>query len=68
MTRVVPYACYSSDNQRDASIEDQLRPGMIQPGCYVAAGFFFGFDFATFGGAGWSGPRSIELRRPAVKV
>lgn len=25
MTRVVLYARYSSDNQRDASIEDQLR-------------------------------------------
>jgi hypothetical protein len=28
MTRVALYARYSSDNQRDASIEDQLR---IQP-------------------------------------
>jgi hypothetical protein len=36
---------------------------------YVAAGFFgFGFDLAVFGGATGSGPRSIELRRPPVKV
>jgi hypothetical protein len=33
---------------------------------YVAAGFFFGF--AVFGGATGSATRSIELRRPAVKV
>jgi hypothetical protein len=25
MTRVALYACYFSNNQRDASIEDQLR-------------------------------------------
>ena len=35
---------------------------------YVAAGFFFAFGLATFGGATGSGPRSTELRRPAVKV
>jgi hypothetical protein len=34
----------------------------------VAAGFFFALDLAGFGGATGSGPRSIELRRPAVKV
>ena len=35
---------------------------------YVAAGFFFGFDFAVFGCSTGSDPRSIEVRRPAVKV
>ncbi len=34
----------------------------------VAVGFFFGLDLAGFGGATGSGPRSIELRRPDVKV
>jgi hypothetical protein len=33
----------------------------------VAAGFF-ALDFAALGGATCSGPRSIELRRPAVNV
>lgn len=35
-------------------------------GDYVAAGFFFAFDLATVGNG--SGPRSIEDKRPAVKV
>ena len=34
----------------------------------VAAGFFFTFGFAVFGCATGSGPRSMEVRRPAVKV
>jgi hypothetical protein len=34
----------------------------------VAAGFFLAFGFAGFGAATGSGPRSIEDRRPAVKV
>ncbi len=34
----------------------------------VAAGFFFAFGFATFGCTTGSGPRSTEVRRPAVKV
>jgi hypothetical protein len=35
---------------------------------HVAAGFFFALDFAAFGGATGSGPRSIEVKRPDVKV
>ena len=34
----------------------------------VAAGFFFAFGLAAFGCATGSGPRSIDVRRPAVKV
>ena len=34
----------------------------------VAAGFFLALDFAALGGAACSGPRSIDVRRPAVKV
>jgi hypothetical protein len=34
---------------------------------YVAAGFF-GFGLAALGCATGSGPRSIDDRRPAVKV
>jgi hypothetical protein len=34
----------------------------------VAAGFFFVLDFAGFGAASACGARSIELKRPAVKV
>jgi hypothetical protein len=33
---------------------------------YYAAGFFFGF--APLAGAAASGARSIDVRRPAVKV
>jgi hypothetical protein len=35
---------------------------------YVAAGFFFALGLAVFGSATGSGPRSIEVSRPAVKV
>jgi hypothetical protein len=34
----------------------------------VAAFFFFVFGFADFGAATASGPRSTELRRPALNV
>ena len=34
----------------------------------VAAGFFFALGFAVFGCATGSAPRSIDDRRPAVKV
>jgi hypothetical protein len=34
----------------------------------AAGGFFFALGFATFGGATGSGPRSTEVRRPAVNV
>src|ERR1700712_2008761 len=35
---------------------------------YVADGFFFGLGFTALGCATGSGPRSIDDRRPAVKV
>jgi hypothetical protein len=34
----------------------------------VAAGFFLAFDFAVFGGASGSDPRSIDVSRPDVNV
>jgi hypothetical protein len=44
------------------------RPYGIFRRSYVAAGFFFGFGLAALGCATGSGPRSIDDRRPAVKV
>ena len=41
---------------------------MLESDHQVAAGFFFGGFFATFGGATGSGPRSIEDSRPPLKV
>ncbi len=34
----------------------------------VGDGFFFAFGFAVLGGATGSGPRSIDDKRPDVKV
>jgi hypothetical protein len=49
------------------SIRIWLRANGSAP--YVAAGFFFfGFDLAVLGCSTGSDPRSIEVRRPAVKV
>ena len=39
-----------------------------EPVASVNAGFFLAFGFAAFGCATGSGPRSIEVRRPAVNV
>jgi hypothetical protein len=47
---------------------EQIQARRIQGDDQVAAGFFFALDLAVFGGATGSGPRSIELRRPDVKV
>jgi hypothetical protein len=52
------------------SIDLELTGSATTKRAYVAAGagFFFTLGFAGFGCTTGSGPRSIEVRRPAVKV
>jgi len=63
MTRVALYARYSSDHQRDASIEDQLRlcrEHSEHQGWHVIESYACGVKRGTWGGAmsgvnGWVG-------------
>ena len=54
------------DNQRTSALASKAETLAYEYTPYVAAGFFFGF-VAVFGATG-SAPRSIDVRRPAVKV
>jgi hypothetical protein len=42
--------------------------GILAENAQVAAGFFLALDFTVFGSATASGFRSIDVRRPDVKV
>jgi hypothetical protein len=56
---------FSSREPASTSLENALNRG----DAHVATAFFFAtFGFAVFGEATGSGPRSIDVRRPAVKV
>jgi hypothetical protein len=52
----------NSDRKRN------IEPSKARENAYVAAGFFFAFGLAILGCATGSAPRSIDVRRPAVKV